>query len=363
MSSECSTGSTPNSVLRQVLAGYPAPFQPHSLVALQSGGGFSGARLWRVVAASGVFCLRAMRADRVNIVRLQGLHRLLAHVRDCGIRQSPGPVPRLDGATCFEQGRTIWQLEPWMPGSADYHNRPTPQKLQRTLALLARWHQAAAAFIAQPAEAAWYRSIPAAPSPGIEERFRLTREWNSARCAQVRELLERNDWPAFDTLGLRILELYREALPELSRALDASRSVAVPLQPCLRDVWHDHVLFTADEVTGLIDAHAARSDTVATDLARLLGSLVQDDPAGWETGLAAYEQVRPLPPVVRGLVELFDRSSVVLSGLTWLQWKCMEGRTFERPEAVIARLAMIVGRLESLVRNPRFSVGGRSQMR
>lgn len=358
MSSERSTGSTANLVVRQVLAGYPAPCQPQGLVALQSGGGFSGARLWRVVAPGGEFCLRAMPADRVNVVRLQGLHRLLAHVRDCGIQESPCPIPRLDGTTCCEQVGSIWQLEPWMPGSADYCNRPNPQKLHSALGLLARWHQAAATFMARPAEASWYRSIPAAPSPGIEERFRLTREWNSAKCAQVRALLERNNWPAFDVLGLRILELYREAVPELALALEAGRRVAVPLQPCLRDVWHDHLLFTADDVTGLIDAHAARTDVVATDLARLLGSLVQDDPAGWESGLAAYEEVRPLPPVLRGCVELFDRSAVVLSGLTWLQWKCLDGRTFERPEAVIARMTMIVGRLESLVRKSRFGGGG-----
>jgi Ser/Thr protein kinase RdoA (MazF antagonist) len=351
MSSERSTGSTPDLVLRRILAGYPAPCQPHGVVALQSGGGFSGARLWRVTSPSGEFSLRAMPAERVNLSRLQGLHRLLAHVRHCGVQESPAPVIRNDGSTWFECDGSIWQLEPWMPGSADYHDRPTPQKLQNALALLARWHRAAATFIAQPAEATWYFSVPAGFSTGIGERYRLTAEWNRARCARVRELLQRNDWPAFDALALRILELYLEALPEISRALELGRQIAVPLQPCLRDVWHDHLLFTGDEVTGLIDAHAARADNVATDLARLLGSLVEDDPTGWEAGLAAYEAIRPLNLAERGLVELFDRSAVVLSGLTWLEWKCLEGRMFERPEAVVARLKGIVNRLEALLRS------------
>jgi Ser/Thr protein kinase RdoA (MazF antagonist) len=359
MSSERSTGSTPNSVPWQVLAAYPAPYQPQRIIALQSGGGYSGARLWRVVAASGEFCLRAMPAERVNVKRLHGLHRLLAHVRAGGVPQSPMPVPRLDGNTCAEHGESIWQLEPWMLGSADYCNQPTPQKLHNALVLLARWHQAAASFVAQSAEASWFFSSPAGPSPGIGERYRLTQEWNAARCALVCERLKRNQWPAFDALGLHLLELYREALPELARALEQGRHIAVPLQPCLRDIWHDHVLFMKDEATGLIDAHAARTESVATDLARLLGSLVGDDRAGWESGLAAYAEARPLTPAVRRLVGLFDSSAVVLSGLTWLQWKCLDGRTFDRPEAVINRMTMIVGRLETLVRNRGVNPGSR----
>src|SRR5262249_19553340 len=131
--------------------------------------------------------------------------------------------------------------------------------------------------------------------------------------------------------------------------LEVGRRVAVPLQPCLRDVWHDHVLFTGDDVTGLIDAHACRVDNVATDLARLLGSLAGDDRAAWDTGLAAYEKIRPLNLDERGLLELFDRSAVLLSGLTWLEWKCLEQRRFERPEIVLARLEAIVRRMEKLL--------------
>ena len=67
------------------------------------------------------------------------------------------------------------------------------------------------------------------------------------------------------------------------------------LQPCLVDVWHDHVLFTGEEVTGVVDYAAMRLDVPHADLARLLGSLVEDDEAGWRAGLEAYGRWLPVP--------------------------------------------------------------------
>jgi Ser/Thr protein kinase RdoA (MazF antagonist) len=169
----------------------------------------------------------------------------------------------------------------------------------------------------------------------------------------MRERLARRDWPDFDAEGLRLLELFEKGAPGIAARLQLGRLIAVPLQPCLRDVWHDHLLFTGDEATGLVDAHACRADNVATDLARLLGSLAEDDRGTWDAGLAAYEEIRPLSPHERGLVELFDQSAVLLGGLTWLEWKCVEGRRFERPGAVVARLRTLLGRLERLVQGER----------
>jgi Ser/Thr protein kinase RdoA (MazF antagonist) len=218
------------------------------------------------------------------------------------------------------------------------------------LTLLARWHQAARKFVATSGESIWFRCSSAAPSPGIIERLDHAREWSAEKLRAVCECLARGDWPEFDALGKRIVELYRSAAPAVIRDLELGRQVAVPLQPCLRDVWHDHVLYTGDDVSGLIDAHACRSDNVANDLSRLLGSLVGDDRAGWESGIAAYERLRPLSLAERGLIELFDRSTVLFAGLTWLEWHCVAGRIFDRPEQVIERLRSIVGRLERVAR-------------
>ena len=220
-----------------------------------------------------------------------------------------------------------------MSGVADFSQNPSSLRLQNALSLLARWHVAARAFVPRPEEAAWFSSFDSQTSPGLGERQARLARWDAATCDQMHAALQRDDWPEFDEPATQILQGFRRAAPRIERELELGRRATVPLQPCLRDVWHDHLLFCGDAVTGLIDAHAARTESVATDLARLLGSLVADDRAAWDVGLAAYENIRPLSLDERGLVELFDRSAVLLSGLTWLEWRFVEHRQFAQPQA------------------------------
>ena len=74
-----------------------------------------------------------------------------------------------------------------------------------------------------------------------------------------------------------ILEHYRRCAPDVLREVRAAARITAPLQVCHGDLWHDHVLFSGEEVTGLIDFDAMKIDSRALDLARLLGSLVKDD--------------------------------------------------------------------------------------
>jgi Ser/Thr protein kinase RdoA (MazF antagonist) len=120
---------------------------------------------------------------------------------------------------------------------------------------------------------------------------------------------------------------------------------AVPhgrLQPCLRDVWHDHLLFEGERLAGLIDYAAAGVDTVATDLARLLGSLVEDDEGGWQAGLKAYREVAPLGREEERLARLLDRTGVAVGVFHWV--RRLSGR------APVEDMAAALGRLEALVR-------------
>ena len=109
--------------------------------------------------------------------------------------------------------------------------------------------------------------------------------------------------------------------------------VPLPLQPCIRDVWHDHVLFDGDTVTGLVDFGAMQIDTPATDVARLLGSLVGDDANGWQEGLTAYSAVRPLTEQESLAVVALDTAGTILAVCNWIRWIYVERRQFPDPQS------------------------------
>ena len=139
----------------------------------------------------------------------------------------------------------------------------------------------------------------------------------------------------------------------------------LPLQPVLRDVWSDHVLFTVDEhgasatgnrVSAIIDYHAAGVDTPATDLARLLGSWLppvagQAAPLldAWREPLAAYERLRPLAAVERRLVPWLDATAVILGLDNWFRWTLDEQRKFPDTTRVQGRIDRLLRRLEGAI--------------
>lgn len=334
-----------------VLKRYSQIAEPAQVSLVTAEAGFSGALVWKVESRSQTYALRAMRERVVQQTRLAGLHRLLRHIQSQGADFIAIPIPDDAGLTFHVEQGFVWQLERWLPGAADYWISPSPERLQAALLALARWHRAAERFQPTEREQSWF-VIHTATSPGLAERRDLIRQHDRSRLDQLRQGLRGlHDWPAFQTWGARILNLYERASPAISRDLDLGNSIVVPLQPCLRDIWHDHVLYQGEVLSGLIDAHACRSDSVATDVARLLGSLVGSDQTAWEQGLEAYERIRPLSVPERGLLEVFDRSSILLSGMTWLNWVCLQGRGFTERERVENRLHRILARLENLAQS------------
>ncbi len=258
------------------------------------------------------------------------------------------PIATSDGPTFFESDGCIWQLEPWMPGSADFSTAPREARLQAALACLAQWHLAAARFVPHDVERTWFFTAASDPSPGLADRAGQISRWNESACNDLRQRLETSPWKEFADLGREILNDFRRTAPRIAASLKLGLAARIPLQPCLRDIWHDHLLFTGDEVTGLIDPHSTRTDSVVTDLARLLGSLVGDDRRLWRVGLDAYEALRPLSVSELALVEIFDQTAVLLSGMTWLDWHCLQGRVFDNRDKVIDRLQGILARLRTL---------------
>lgn len=327
--------------LRGVLSAYAARWQPVSLESVEAAGSFSGARLWRLETLGAPLCLRRWPAEYPTQERLEFIQAVLWHVRQEGFPLVPVPIETRSRVGYVRQDGHFWELAPWLPGRADFRQAPSAAKLQAAMRALAQFHRAAATFpVAEPAQM---------PSPGIGERaerldWLLLRGGLETLAAAVRPA----DWPELATRAASLLLLFRRAAPRISLLLAEARKLPVPIQPVIRDVWHEHVLFERDHVTGLIDFGALRADSVTADLARLLGSLVGDDPVAWQQGLAAYETARPLSLAERRLVSVFDRSGVLLSGLQWLEWIYLQNREFANRPAVLARIDEILVRFEHL---------------
>ena len=58
---------------------------------------------------------------------------------------------------------------------------------------------------------------------------------------------------ALDDRAARLLPLASDALHKQAVIESLNAAGELPLQPAIRDIHRDHVLFTGDEVTGLID--------------------------------------------------------------------------------------------------------------
>jgi len=119
------------------------------------------------------------------------------------------------------------------------------------------------------------------------------------------------------------------------------------LQLCLCDIWHDHVLFEDNTVTGFVDYGGVKIDHVAVDLARLLGSMVEDRADLRTAGLEAYQRIRPLSLQEEELVSVLDETGTLVGLITWLKWLYVDSKQFDVRAAAARRLQMLVKRVES----------------
>ena len=317
----------------------------------------------RIETARGALAVRGWPTPGLPRRRIEGLHRLLLHVSDC----VPVAVPleATCGSRLVEWKGRLWQLEPWMPGVADFRDDPSHERLDEAMALLGRFHRRAREFVPAGDMAEWFGSSNAMPSPAVGERLeRLAgweRGWNEL-VARARRAV--SGWEGKQEHGQgRAQGGWFEVIEEIDRLfcrgsgwvgsqLRMLESTMFRCQPCLRDVWHDHLLWTGGEVTGLIDPGSARIDNVAIDVARLLGSLVSDNEAGWDRGLGAYERAEGLSLEETGLVTVLDQSGVLLAGAVWVERLAdghvaagSAGRVRRRLEEVVRRMRALVEKI------------------
>ncbi len=323
-------------VINAVLAAYPDDCQPEQIQSLGNGGGFSGARLWRLQTRRGELCLRCWPRGQTTD-RLTYVHGVLQAAAARGIATIPAPISSGTG-TFVVQSRCLWELTKWLPGEATYHKLSSPTRLASAMRTLARFHSAV-----QPAK-------PSVPKPpvAVHRRLALIDRLNRSDRREIQQRLRFMPSSEFGALAHEIIPLFDSANGFVQHQLSAFQTVPSLHQPCIRDIWHDHVLFTGDEVTGIVDFGAMQHDIVEADLARLVGSLAGDDQQQWEAGLNEYTRVRGLTMGQQELCRVLDRANVLLSGMNWLRWIVLEDRQFETPAAILQRLIGIRDRLRQL---------------
>ena len=294
--------------LAAVRAAYPSWVADASVEALGNRGGFSGARIYRLSSPLGDYCLRAgVTGEAVR--RVNDRHALLHEARATGLDFVPIILPTRSGTTVVERSGRCWELMQWMPGTADFHAVPTPARLQAAVEALARLHLA------------WQsRARPGVvPCPGVRRRLDAV-----------------NELPPVDAFADGLQHELAYWLPQVSIILDNMPNVS--LQPVLRDIWHDHLLYEGDTLTGLIDFASIDLDSVAVDLARMLGSLIEDDEPSWRFALSAYRLLRPLSADEERLARALDRAGVIAALANWHRWLATGTRDLIEARARVGRL-------------------------
>lgn len=111
----------------------------------------------------------------------------------------------------------------------------------------------------------------------------------------------------------------------------------VSVQLCFTDVHRDHVLYSGDEVTGLIDYGAVKLDSPAVDLARLFG----ENEATLAEAIRDYgEDLLP-----KGLCEILAATAPACNLAAWTLRLLRDGDAVTIEAAVRRRISNWVDRL------------------
>jgi hypothetical protein len=282
------------SFLIKTLLHYPEAVASCDWVPLGSAGGFSGSQLWRGDRL-GVpqFALKCWLAE-YPASRLKQVHRWMEAAS--ALPLVPKVMTTSKGETVVESGNRVWDVTTWMPGKVD--NSPNEAKL-----------------------------LAACDAVQLLHRIWKPHRTSTEVCPAV---LRR--WKLFEECESNIL---RDHLSLAKAALVPWLTRLVPVQPCLCDVHREHVLFTGDEVSGIIDYGAMKIDHPAVDAARLLGDLVPDDLPLYRLGLGRFENPE--------LIRVLDYTGRVGAVIYWLRRKAIA----ELNEAEERRFRACLAKLES----------------
>jgi homoserine kinase type II len=249
-----------------------------------------------------------------------------------------------------------------MPGAANYNQDPSIEKLHSAMRALAQFHVALSNFTAPPTAPGSTRLSSSQAAGGlsaVQRHLSRLQELTPARINDLSSAIRDWTWPDLAPLAHQFVAQLPRAVQHAIANLEPLANVPLPVQPCIRDIWHDHIFFTGDAVTGIVDFGAVDIDTPATDIARLLGSLAPEAPLPfrkgpgegslpandantvWTEGLAAYQTAKPLSSQEIDSARALNISGTILAGCNWIRWIYIDGREFANQSQVIDRFRRI----------------------
>ncbi len=287
--------------------------------------GFSGAHVWKVTCRDQSYALKRWPAGQPVHLSLPSIHQLMIQARRGGVTVIPEVCRTGAKETCLSFDNSFWDACSWQHGQPD--PQPNESRLRSAMKLLTSLH------------AIWRTSNErrTASCPAIQLQHRRLLEWTTIELEWLKQQVAHH--PLFRQAAV-LFELHR---PGALRRLAPWLNHQVALQPCLGDVWADHVLFEGDQVTGLIDFGSVRFDHPTQDLARLIGSYTQGDAVRRQLALSYYA---PMTNEWEQLLMVLDDSGTIVGLGNWLRWLILEKRTVVDPHRTMARLQKLVMRLE-----------------
>jgi Phosphotransferase enzyme family len=282
-----------------ILARYPQPVRRLNWSRLIDSGGLSGASVFRGdLGPDPLFCAKRYPNPTVPNDHAQR-HHWLTVAASAGLSFVPRLLRTLTGETTIVHAGHFWELHDWMPGRADFAERPTQAKLidacAAVIQLLDVWRGIGSRY---------------EPSRAVQNRLALFAKW-------------RHDPPSHSpylstSTNARARAAIAEHIDRAESQLLSWAGKSLLCQPCIRDLRHDHFLFNADRLTGLIDFGAANWDNPATDAARLLGELAWDQPELYELGLEQFSREFGSENGSPKLIRALDTAGTVGSLIHWL---------------------------------------------
>ena len=325
-------------VLESILSEWLELREKTRVAPLAESTGLSGALIWKVSHGSEAFCLKRWPGSQFTIGTLGEVHAFMRHVNEYGFRLAPLPQTTRGGSTVVVAEGDLWDLTSWMPGEALSRQEMCDDALHAAIRVLAEFHAAASTYTPPRVDV----------SPGLRQRLNILQSLGSVGIDELIQSAEALTVHPCRSVLNEIAKLLQRALPAVLSRLERGTPEPLPMQWCLRDVKYDHFLFEAGEPSGLIDFGAAAVDSVAGDLARLIGSLSGVERGDWSAALGVYQTCRPLTPAEVGAVRLFDEGGVLVAIANWLRWLAVERREFGNAEQIESQLDWLRNRLRDL---------------